>query len=928
MACDDIDECNSNICGNSAVCINTIGSYDCRCKEGYAGNPFIMCSQVQGGVCRDPENCQCKEDLLCPEGYTCQRGQCKNLCDKKKCGPKATCNNGNCICPSGYVGDPSDVRTGCKIQGQCNSDLDCYDSEICFQFSKSIRKCVDACEKIQCGPNALCIANNHRSSCICAPDYKGDPGDLVNGCQPEAKFARECEKDSDCKFGTVCSIDVQGIQKCISPCETVACGTNEECKIDVSGRPTCTCQNEYIWNPVSSACEIPSIPDCTSDENCETVEQCQFDALGVRKCIPVCSHYTCPDNSACAAESHKAECRCIAGYTGNPRDRSGCKPILQNHCTSDAQCSEQETCRTHNQHKILTCLPACDQISCGPNAICVVSNHVPQCQCPPGTYIGDPNDPVAGCKSVPCVYNIDCPPTQLCNRLTHTCRDACDEESCGTNAVCIAENHKTSCQCPAGTVPNPLPDVECIAVDLCNPDPCHTTGICKTTKSGHICECPPGTIGDAYSSGCRPEGNCPSGDKDCPLESVCLSGKCVNPCETFSCGPNAICIVQNRSATCSCPKKYIHVSDNIQDGCLRLISKCSNDSECENGVCFHGECRPLCRNSDDCSVGEKCLNKMCVEQCADHSNCAGERACVNNMCIIGCRSNKNCPSDQSCIDNKCQNPCVKEGSCGPNAICSCQNHQTFCECPEGFEGNPTPQQGCIRTPYVCHQSKDCPSKQICQANQCTLLCQNNFACAVGEICQNGTCAKVCYSNNNCLQGEICSSGVCKPGCFIDQDCRSNQVCSKGQCKCTQGYVETSLGCEDYDECKGQPCHKTAICKNVPGSYTCTCPTGKVGNPSSDPGCSLPDQCQRDSQCADNLTCKKGKCKDPCEAKPCGTKATCGVLKHKVQCSCPPGHLGDAYDKNLGCFEVECVEDTDCSDNHFCDEHTNKCLGKY
>lgn len=81
--CSDIDECtNENSCGQSAVCINTVGSYDCRCKEGYAGNPFVMCSQIQGGVCQDVKSCRCGSNRLCPSGYTCERGRCRNLCEK------------------------------------------------------------------------------------------------------------------------------------------------------------------------------------------------------------------------------------------------------------------------------------------------------------------------------------------------------------------------------------------------------------------------------------------------------------------------------------------------------------------------------------------------------------------------------------------------------------------------------------------------------------------------------------------------------------------------------------------------------------------------------------------------------------------------------------------------------------------------------
>lgn len=46
-------------------------------------------------------------------------------------------------------------------------------------------------------------------------------------------------------------------------------------------------------------------------------------------------------------------------------------------------------------------------------------------------------------------------------------------------------------------------------------------------------------------------------------------------------------------------------------------------------------------------------------------------------------------------------PCTAQGVCGPNAECSVVNHETRCGCPEGFQGNPSPQQGCVRVPVGC-----------------------------------------------------------------------------------------------------------------------------------------------------------------------------------------------------------------------------------
>lgn len=924
IGCEDINECNNNVCGQSSVCLNTIGSYDCRCKEGYAGNPFIMCSEVQVGVCKDVNNCDCNENVLCPNGFSCNQGQCKNICETVHCGPKAGCVNGACICPPGYIGNPNDLIAGCKIQGQCHSDLDCYDTEICFQLGKGSRKCLDACSKAHCGPNALCVVENHRSSCICASGYFGNPGDLNIGCQLEERTnQKQCRSDRDCHDGNICAINVDGLQKCISPCETVACGLNEVCQLDAAKHATCACKPEYVWNPVKSICEKPSVPDCNSDVDCEPVSSCQPDEIGILKCTPVCSHFTCPSNAACIAESHRGQCHCLTGFTGNPNDRTGCKPIDQNQCNSDNQCPEQEVCTKHEKHNLLTCRPACDFTNCGPNAVCIVNNHVAKCQCPPGSYVGNPNN-ATGCRSVPCVYNLDCPPSQLCNRLTHTCFDVCDEDSCGDNAVCIAEGGKATCQCPPGYKPNPVAEIECTPLDTCNPNPCHSTAICESSSFGFQCKCPPGTVGDPLISGCRPEGICPNGDRDCPNQSVCHLGRCVNPCETIICPSNSQCEVKDRKPVCTCINSFV---SSPNGDCVRQISTCYTDTDCGNGVCLNEQCRSVCRNDKNCLPGEKCVQNKCMSPCNSHNQCAENNACINNMCVLGCRSNKNCPDTQSCINNKCLNPCELEGTCGPNAICSCQNHQTICKCPEGFMGNPTPQQGCIRQSLICENNNNCPKGFLCFNGQCQISCNDNSVCAIGERCTNNSCVKVCYGDNNCIPGEICRNGLCLGGCSVDADCRTSEICLKGQCKCAKGFIGTPNGCLDINECEANPCHPSAKCQNKEGSYLCLCPEGSVGDPYIAPGCLSPNYCRRNTECDNTLICNQNKCQDPCKEEKCGPNAICKVTNHKLKCSCPAGHLGDPFDKAYGCFKVECLVDNDCVNTRFCETQSNKCLSK-
>uniref|UniRef100_A0A182M1U8 EGF-like domain-containing protein n=1 Tax=Anopheles culicifacies TaxID=139723 RepID=A0A182M1U8_9DIPT len=927
VACRDVDECSApGVCGEGAICINSAGSYDCRCRPGYGGNPFVMCSAIEKTVCDNPRQCQCRKNVQCPPGYSCQRGICRNLCAKTNCGPRAACDSGRCICPPGYAGNATDLKTGCVLEGQCDSDADCESSKICFQTSKGLRRCVDACSKVQCGPNALCVSNDHRSTCICAPSYVGNPGDLTVGCQQEAKLVAECKSDGDCKTGHVCTVTENGLHACVNPCNAVECGVHEACTVNEVNQPVCHCQNGYRWNPVSSSCVKPSIPDCTTDADCHQVAACRPDAVGVLKCIAVCTEFTCPPNSVCVSSNHQGSCQCLPGYTGNPNDRNGCRPEQQNTCLTSAECAESDTCILHEG--ALSCRPACEGVQCGPFALCITNNHNAQCQCPPGSYAGDPYDLTKGCQSVSCVYNRDCPSNQLCNRMTHSCVDVCQEDTCGENAVCIAENHRSVCQCPPGYRANPIADVECAQVRSCDPNPCHPSASCEAGPDGYVCKCPVGQIGNPLT-GCRDEGACPGGDIECPEGAACVNGKCIDPCVN-ACGINSQCTVVNRSPVCSCKAKYVPgATGSARDGCVRLSNGCMSDLDCNGDVCHGGQCMVACRNTKDCSAGERCLSNICAVPCSAHSQCAEGQACAGGICTIGCRSSRDCSGTTACIDFKCTDPCKADrNACGPNALCSSVDHVPQCSCPAGFEGNPSPDQGCVRMPTNCETSAQCAAGHMCIRNLCSLPCTETTPCAIGERCHNSVCAKVCYTNNNCLPGEVCSeAGVCVPGCGTDADCPSQRVCQGGKCKCMKGFIGTPFGCADIDECSDEPCHSSAVCENIPGSYRCQCPEGAVGDAYANPGCRKPNQCRRDADCSDELACIGGKCRSPCSTKQCGLNAECQVTGHQAECFCPAGYLGDATDKDtgVGCFKVECVHNEDCGPDRACSDESNRCV---
>lgn len=95
------------------------------------------------------------------------------------------------------------------------------------------------CNPSPCGANALCKERNGAGSCICLPEYFGDP---YTGCRPE------CITNTDCDRSRACVNN-----KCTDPC-VGTCGINAECKV-INHSPSCSCISGYTGDP-GSRCNI------------------------------------------------------------------------------------------------------------------------------------------------------------------------------------------------------------------------------------------------------------------------------------------------------------------------------------------------------------------------------------------------------------------------------------------------------------------------------------------------------------------------------------------------------------------------------------------------------------------------------------------------------------------------------------------------
>lgn len=85
----------------------------------------------------------------------------------------------------------------------------------------------------------------------------------------------------------------------------------------------------------------------------------------------------------------------------------------------------------------------------------------------------------------------------------------------------------------------------------CQPSPCGPNSECREINDHAVCSCKQNYIGSPPS--CRPECIVSS---ECAQDKACLNMRCVNPCQSSTCGENARCQVLNHNPICSCSTGY------------------------------------------------------------------------------------------------------------------------------------------------------------------------------------------------------------------------------------------------------------------------------------------------------------------------------------------------------------------------------------
>ena len=105
-------------------------------------------------------------------------------CLSEPCGPFSQCRTQGgkaaCSCLPGYIGDPYSSG-GCEDPNECRTNRDCGDNLACAGDGSGYRKCVNPCDRAQCGANTRCLVVNHRPQCQCLDKHVGNPNQAL-GC--------------------------------------------------------------------------------------------------------------------------------------------------------------------------------------------------------------------------------------------------------------------------------------------------------------------------------------------------------------------------------------------------------------------------------------------------------------------------------------------------------------------------------------------------------------------------------------------------------------------------------------------------------------------------------------------------------------------------------------------------------------------------
>ncbi len=654
-------------------------------------------------------------------------------CSNIDCGDNATCNDGQCICNTGFEFDSEgtghciDIDECSNNNGGCSQKCEntegsftcsCNDG---YKLNSDGKTCddIDECTEgtANCDDNAICNNNPGSFECICKSGYEGDGEtcSVIAVCEnnPCTESNKTVCKDENHDGIAECLCDAgyrdngNGVCLDVNECnETNNCSPNANCRNNRGGYE-CTCKTGYEGNGFTCS----DIDECANDTN------------------------NCDSNATCSNNNGGFTCTCNSGYTGDGvtcSDIDECADNSLNNCNSNATCSNNDggfTCACNSGYygDGVTCsdINECEDDSlnnCDSNATCSNNDGGFTCACNSG-YTGD---------------GVTCSDIDEC---------ADNTDNCDSNATCSNNNGGFTCACNSGYTGD---GVTCSDIDECanDTDNCDSNATCTNNDGGFTCACNSGYTGNGVTC---------SDIDECEDDSL-------NNCDS-----NATCTNNNGGFTCTCNSGY--TGDGVT---------CSNIDDCASNPCIHGTCSDLVNDySCTCETGydgKDC--DLCANGYQDNDN--------DGTCEANCNTaNLNC-NHGTCNDQLGEAICVCEtGYAGENCSSCANNYHDVngtCvenECNEGDtdivscgDGHGLQDVECVD--YEWSNVGDCVcdngyhlSGGTCIADSCNDGIKNQDE--IGVDCGGSVCGSCC-GNGVVDTGEECDSALASswnPSCEVE-----------------------------------------------------------------------------------------------------------------------------------------------------------------
>ena len=560
------------------------------------------------------------------------------------------------------------------------------------------------------------------------------------------------------------------------------------------------------------------------------------------------------------------------------------------------------------------------------------------------------------------------------------------DEPCGDGDPCSVGDHCFEGDCIA------IEWLDCDDGNPCTQDVCIEDGCVHPVFNGPCDDSDPCTVGDACVDGmcqpgtgqkqcddgnpctanfCAPEEGCqvepldvPCDDSDvCTDQDQCKGGVCVgkpadcgdgNPCTFDYCEPGLGCLQDilagapcddglacTQGDKCQADAECTGEAVDCDDGNPCTYDHCSNEGA---GCVFELLDEVPCSDSDECTVGDVCVDGQCLgapKDCDDGNDCTVD-GCEQpaGVCLNEVETGAGCSDGNPCTKG---DVCLEDGACqpGPAAlVCDDSNPCTTDTC--------APEQGCVFANddgLACDDGDLCTLDDTCAGGVCggqQLPCPSDDPCTVSECSpDSGQCVEIlltggpCDDSDECTQDDACSNGAClgQPALCIDnnsctedgcnpvagctftpltgQACDDSDVCTSND-KCSgQGKCKGSpISCDDGKQCTIDACDPLAGCTNVPAT----------GQPCDDGNaCTSNDKCKQNGQCAgggggcnDNDPCTEDSCTPavgcshtPLNGTPCDDGDGCTVSDQCTNGLC--GGQANTCDDANDCTQDSCAE---------------------